>query len=157
MQQYQLVSKQVTQVENDSKIRAVTESHKLNITQCELNQAKNHICNINQESIIEDSSINTAPFASLETEEEETIKPLNTFMYTNEIRVENKLLKLVSDMNATNDAFKRIVEWAKDAFSTGYQFNQKLPAIEVKLCKWKTIATSSLSGHSTSQSYYLIP
>ena len=46
-------------------------------------------------------------------------------MYTNEIRVENNLLKLVSDMNATNDAFKKIVDWAKDAFSTGYQFNPK--------------------------------
>ena len=46
-------------------------------------------------------------------------------MYTNEIRVENNLLKLVSDMNATNAAFKKIMEWAKDAFSTGYQFAPK--------------------------------
>src|SRR5947208_1250027 len=28
-------------------------------------------------------------------------------------------------MNATNDAFKKIVGWTKDAFSTGYQFNPK--------------------------------
>src|SRR5687768_15140127 len=59
------------------------------------------------------------------TKEEEPKELINTFMFTNEIRVENNLLKLVSDMNATNDAFKNIVEWAKDAFSTGYQFNPK--------------------------------
>ena len=125
MQQYQLVSKQVKQVENDSKIRAVTVTHKLNIAQCELKQANNDRCNTNQKSIIEDSSINTAPFASLEFDVEETEEFINTFMYTNEIRVENNLLKLVSDLNATNDAFKKIVDWAKDAFSTGYQFNPK--------------------------------
>ena len=59
------------------------------------------------------------------TKEEEPKELINTFMFTNEIRVENNLLKLVSDMNATNDAFKKIVDWAKDAFSTGYQFNPK--------------------------------
>ena len=48
-----------------------------------------------------------------------------TFLHTNEIRVENNLLKLVSDMNVPNDAFKKIMEWAKAAFSTGYQFNPK--------------------------------
>ena len=47
------------------------------------------------------------------TEEDETIQTINAFMYTNEIRVENNLLKLVSDMNATNDAFKKTVDWAK--------------------------------------------
>ena len=125
MQQYQRVSKQVTQVDNDSKMRAVTKTHKFSIIQCEISQADSDRYNTNQESIIEDSNINTAPFASLDTEEEETIEPLNTFMYTNEIREENNVLKLVSDMNATNDAFKKIVDWAKDAFSTGYQFNPK--------------------------------
>ena len=125
MQQFQIVSKHVTQVDNDSKMKAVTETKKLTITQCELKQTVIDICNINQESIIEDSSINNAPFASLDSDLEETIEPINTFMYTNEIRVENNLLKLVSDMNATNDAFKKIVDWAKDAFSTGYQFNPK--------------------------------
>ena len=125
MQQSQLVSKQTAQVENDSKIRAVTVPHKLNIAQCVLNQADTDRCNIKQDIVNEDTSINTAPFASLDAEEEESIEPINTFMYTNEIRVENNLLKLVSDMNATNDAFKKIVDWAKDAFSTGYQFNPK--------------------------------
>src|SRR5688500_19713571 len=59
------------------------------------------------------------------TKEKGPREPINTFMFTNEIRVENNLLKLVSDMNATNDDFKKIVEWAKDAFSTGYQFSPK--------------------------------
>lgn len=123
MQLYQIVSKQVPQVDIDSKIKAVTETLKLSIYQCELKQANNDNCNINQESMIEDSSISTAPFASLDSEVEESSGSHNTFMYTNEIRVENNLLKLVSDMNATNDAFKKIMDWAKDAFSTGYQFN----------------------------------
>ena len=106
MQQHQFVSKQV-KVDIDSKTRPATVTHKLNITQCELNQANNESYNTNQNSNNEYSSMNTAPFASLDTEEEETIEPLNTFMYTNEIKVENNLLKLVSDMNATNDAFKK--------------------------------------------------
>src|SRR5688500_11509056 len=59
------------------------------------------------------------------TKEEEPKELINTFMFTNEIRVENNLLKLVSDMNATNDAFKKIVDWAKHAFSIGYHFNPK--------------------------------
>ena len=125
MQQYQIFSKQVTHIENNSKREAVTKSQELKIIQCDLNHANTDKCNINEASNIEDNSINTAPFASFNSEEDESIEPINTFMYTNEIRVENNLLKFVSDMNATNDAFKKIVDWAKDAFSTGYQFNPK--------------------------------
>ena len=61
----------------------------------------------------------------MKTEEERIPDPINTFMYTNEVRVENNLLKLVSDMNVPNDGFKKIIDWAKDAFKTGYQFNPK--------------------------------
>ena len=125
MQQYQIFSKQVTHIENNSKREAVTKSQELKIIQCDLNHANTDKCNINEASNIEDNSINTAPFASLDSEEDKSIETDNTFMYTNEIRVENNLLMLVSDMNATNDAFKKIVDWAKDAFSTGYQFNPK--------------------------------
>ena len=77
MQQYQIVSSQVTQVDNDRKTRAVTETQKSNINQCELNQAYNDMSDIKDERIVEDSSINTAPFASLDTEEEESIEPIN--------------------------------------------------------------------------------
>ena len=66
MHQNELVSKQVTQVDNDGKIRARTETHKLTISQCELNQTDIDKSNIHQESVLEDSSITPAPFASLE-------------------------------------------------------------------------------------------
>src|SRR5919107_3880103 len=104
---------------------AVTPPEEINTKQGEVNQAINDSCLTNVNIDIEESSIDTAPFASMPTEEDETIQSINTFMHTNEIRVENNLLKLVSDMNATNDAFKKIVDWTKDAFSNGYQFNPK--------------------------------
>lgn len=124
-QQYQETPNIESQVDNNSKMRAVTQSIKLNANQCELNQDINDSCNLNQDSLIEDSTIDTATFASLPTEEEELPEPINFFMYTNEIRVENNLLKFVSDMNVPNYGFKEIVNWAKDAFSTRYQFKPK--------------------------------
>src|SRR5687768_15605961 len=106
-------------------MRAIKPPKELNTKQDEENLDNNGSCNTNQDSNGEESSNDTAPFASMPTNEEGPIVPINTFVFTNEIRVENNLFKLVSDMNATNDAFKKIVEWAKDAFSTGYQFNPK--------------------------------
>ena len=47
------------------------------------------------------------------------------FVYTNEIRVENNLLKLVTDLNVPNYAFEKIMDWARDAYSSGYQFNPR--------------------------------
>ena len=41
------------------------------------------------------------------------------------MRVESNLLKLITDMNIPNYAFKKIMEWAKDAYNSGYQFNPK--------------------------------
>src|SRR5688500_1222501 len=96
----------------------VTQPQEFKSKPCEVNPETNDICQKNDNSNIEEKSIDSAPFASIPTEEVEYIDPIDTFMHTNEIRVENILLKLVSDMNATNDAFKKIVEWAKDAFST---------------------------------------
>ena len=71
------------------------------------------ICNINWDNVIEDSSIDNAPFVSMQTEGEKLIELINTFIYTIEISVENSLLKLVSDINAINEAFKKIMDWAK--------------------------------------------
>ena len=92
----------------DGKTGVVVENDKLDINQSEVNQENNYNLNINPDSVIEDSSIDTPPFASLETEEDRPIEPINTFMHTNQIRVENNLLKLVSDMNVPNDAFKKM-------------------------------------------------
>jgi len=125
IQQYRVFPNIETQVDNDSKMKAVSESHTLKTNQCQPNQDINDSCNINQDSIIEDDTIEIAHFASLPSEEEEPTEPINSFMYTNEIRVENNLLQLISDMNVPNYGFKTIVDWAKDAFSTGYQFNPK--------------------------------
>ena len=119
------LTKETIQIDKYSKKSAVTHPNILNNNQCKLNEDNNDSCNINQDSIIEDSSINTTLFASMPIEEEEITEPINTFMYTNEVRVENNLLKLISDMNVPNYGFKKIVDWAKDAFSTGYQFNPK--------------------------------
>ena len=122
--QYQLSKNVHTKVNIDSKIRAVTELHKLTTNQCPVKHENNDRCNMHEERTIEDSSITTNPFASLPTAADTAIERMNAFTYTNDIRVENNLLKLVSDMNATNDAFKNIIDWAKDASSTGYQSNQ---------------------------------
>src|SRR5688572_26949880 len=106
-------------------MRVKTPPKELNTKQDEVNQDNKGSCNTNQDSNGKGNSIDTSLFASMPTKEEGPKELISTFMHTNEIRVENNLLKLVSDMNATNDAFKKIVDWAKDAFSTGYQFNPK--------------------------------
>ena len=124
-QQFQVFSNNETKVNTDSKIGVVIEIDKLNTIQSEVDQKNNDSFNNFQETPLEDNSIDTAPFASMETEEDQPIEPINTFMHTNQIRVENNLLKLVSDMNVPNDAFKKIVDWANDAFMTGYQFNPR--------------------------------
>ena len=41
--------------------------------------------------------------------------PKDTFIYTNEMRVENSLLKLLFEINVPNYAFKKIMDWAYDA------------------------------------------
>lgn len=97
----------------------------MNTKQSEVNQKNNDNFHKFQKTLIEDNSTGTAPFASMETEEDQPIEPINTFMHTNQIRVENNLLKLVSDMNVPNDAFKKTVDWANDALMTRYQFNPK--------------------------------
>lgn len=51
--------------------------------------------------------------------------PDTIFSFTNEMRVESNLLKLVTDMNIPIYAFKKIMDWAKDAYKSGYQFNPK--------------------------------
>ena len=49
----------------------------------------------------------------------------NNFLFHNDNRVENNLLKLILEIGAPNYAFKKILNWAKDAYSTGYQFNPR--------------------------------
>lgn len=49
----------------------------------------------------------------------------NSFSFHNNNRIENSLLKIIMEIGAPNYAFKKIMEWAKDAYNTGYQFNPK--------------------------------
>ncbi len=77
---------------------------------------------------IEDNDINSNITDELVEKLPDNVEPMekhHTFLHTNEIQVENNLMKLVSDMNVPNDAFKNIMNWAKDAFCTGYQFNSR--------------------------------
>ena len=60
---------------------------------------------------------------NVQLDNDEGIESNEPFIYTNEIRVENNLLKLLSDMNVPNYAFKQIMKWAKDAHHTGYNFD----------------------------------
>ena len=122
------------------------------------NGAKNMCDTSNPNNLIGDDMRCTIPFTcnndeSIETEVAQVVSVTKTkaddlIMYTNEMRVENSLLKLITDMNAPNYAFKKIMEWAKDAYKSGYQFNPKTTIYhsQVKSRKWKAIATSSLSS-----------
>src|SRR5688500_11453043 len=101
IKQYQVIPDKGTQVDNNKKKMAVSQTEELITRQCEVDSESNEICKINDNTNIEESSIDTAPFASMPTEDE-GIYLTDTFMHTNEIRVENNLLKLVSDMNAFN-------------------------------------------------------
>ena len=49
----------------------------------------------------------------------------NIFSFHNDERVESNLLGLMVEIGAPNYAYKKIMNWAKDAFCTNYQFNPK--------------------------------
>ena len=49
----------------------------------------------------------------------------NSLSFHNDDCVENNLLKLILEIGAPNYAFKKILNLAKDAYSTGYQFNPR--------------------------------
>ncbi len=74
---------------------------------------------------MEEIYVNPNTVLAVQSDNLEVTDPSDYFLYTNEIRVENNLLKLITEMNVHNNAFKDIMEWAKDAFRTGYQFNPK--------------------------------
>src|SRR5688500_15824421 len=101
IQQYQVIPDKGTQVDNNKKKMAISQPEELITKHCKVDSESNEICKINENTNIEESSIDTALFASMPTEDE-GIYLTDTFMHTNENRVENNLLKLVSDMNAFN-------------------------------------------------------
>ena len=49
----------------------------------------------------------------------------HTFSFHNDEHVESNLLKLMLEIDAPNYAYKKIMNWAKDASNTGYQFNSR--------------------------------
>ena len=44
------------------------------------------------------------------------------FSFHNNERIETNLLKLVKEINAPDYAYKKIINWARDAYNTGYKF-----------------------------------
>lgn len=57
------------------------------------------------------------------------------YAFTNDSRVECNLLKLLFDMGAPKYAFKEVMQWAKNAFLTGYQFNPKSTSFKSQILK----------------------
>ena len=70
-------------------------------------------------------TMSTNELVDMQLEDVQSTEDSNMFMYTNELRVENNLLKLVTDMNVPNYAFEKIMDWARDAHTSGYQFNPR--------------------------------
>ena len=56
------------------------------------------------------------------TNDDYLIIPEDEIIFTNEMRVETSLLKLCIDMDAPLWAFQQFMEWARDAFLSGYNF-----------------------------------
>ena len=72
-QQYQAIPDLKTQVDKNEKKMAVTPPEEINTKQGDINQAINNSCLTNVNIDVEESSIDTAPFASKPTEEDEPI------------------------------------------------------------------------------------
>ena len=47
------------------------------------------------------------------------------FSFHNNECIETNLLKLVKEINVPNYAYKKIINWARDAYNTGYKFCPK--------------------------------
>ena len=78
------------------------------------------------EQIIEETVTNTEPNVLADFDDSTTSSnDINSYVFTNASRVECNLLKILFDMAAPNYAFKEIMNWAKDAYKTGYKFNPK--------------------------------
>lgn len=55
------------------------------------------------------------------------------FIYSNDTKVEVKLLHLLNDIGAPKYAFKVIMEWAHEAYVTGYKFQPKCTSQELQV------------------------
>ena len=63
---------------------------------------------MHEDSNMKDNSIQPTPFASLQCEQKQSNGSVNPLMFTYKKKVENNLLKLVSDMNVPNDVYKKV-------------------------------------------------
>lgn len=55
----------------------------------------------------------------------DNINERNIFSFHNDDCVKSNLLKLMLEIGAPNYAYKQILNWAKNAYNTGYKFNPK--------------------------------
>ena len=94
-------------------------------TKIDESEMEDLINNVDHDMETTDDSTSSKVDTKEQNDQYEDADSTNLFMYTNEIRVENNLLKLLSDMNVPNDSFKKIMDWARNAYNTGYQFNPK--------------------------------
>jgi len=81
------------------------------------------------EPIIKETETDDEPNVSADNDDISiNSKNKNSYVFTNASRVECHLLKILFDMAAPNYAFKEIMNWAKDAYKSGYKFNPKTTA-----------------------------
>ena len=59
---------------------------------------------------MEENIVKPNTVLAVQSDNTEIIVPYDSFLYTNEIRVENNLLMLVIEMNVRNGAFKDIMD-----------------------------------------------
>ena len=59
--------------------------------------------------------------------------------YTNAMRVETNLAKLMDDINAPQYAFQAVLNWAVDAHRSQYQFAPRLSSIQAQIASWEKL------------------
>ena len=93
----------------------------------------NLICKNDNSDILDNNILVDNDEISHNTPQNEKVTELNevilntttAFSFHNDDCIENNLLKIMQDIGAPNYAFKKIMNWAKDAFDTGYKFNPR--------------------------------
>ena len=107
----------------------------------------NLICKNDNSEILDNNILIDSDETSHNTPQKETetnlndviLDTTNAFSFHNDERIENNLLKLMQDIGAPNYAFKKIMNWAKDAYDTGYNFNPRYTNYKSQIKKTEEI------------------
>ena len=68
----------------------------------------------------------------------------DSFVYSNESQVECSLLKLLNEIGATHYSFKKIMDWASDAYLSGYKFSPQCSTFQQQIKrieKWLNLSS----------------